>query len=71
MGSRASHQPFPLPRLRSTARRAGTLQKFSTGDHPRGEEILVGNGWRLGVVDIVPLDDEDSQIDGLLEVEAA
>lgn len=35
-----------------------------------GEEILVGNGRRLRVLDVVPFDDEDeSPLVGLLQVE--
>ena len=37
-----------------------------------GEEILVGNGRRLRVLDVVPFEDEDeSPFAGLLQVEAA
>ena len=36
-----------------------------------GEEILVGNGRRFRVLDVVPIDDENSKIVGLLQVEAA
>jgi hypothetical protein len=37
-----------------------------------GEEILVGNGRRFRVLDVVPFDDEDeSPFVGLLQVEAA
>jgi hypothetical protein len=36
-----------------------------------GEEILVGNGRRFRVVDVVPIEDEDSPFVGLLQVEAA
>jgi hypothetical protein len=37
-----------------------------------GEEILVGNGRRFRVVDVVPFEEEDeSQFVGLLKVEAA
>lgn len=36
-----------------------------------GEEILVGNGRRFRVLDVVPIDDEDSKVVGLLQVEAA
>jgi hypothetical protein len=37
-----------------------------------GEEILVGNGRRFRVVDLVPFDEEDeSPFVGLLQVEAA
>lgn len=35
-----------------------------------GEEILVGNGLRFRVLDVVPIDEEDSPIGGLLQVEA-
>jgi len=35
-----------------------------------GEEILVGNGRRLRVVDVVPFDEEDASLFvGLLQVE--
>jgi hypothetical protein len=37
--------------------------------HP-GEEILVGNGRRFRVVDVVPIEEEESPIVGLLQVEA-
>ena len=38
----------------------------------RGEEILVGNGRRFRVVDVVPFEDEDeSPFVGMLKVEAA
>ena len=38
----------------------------------RGEEILVGNGRRFRVVDVVPFEEEDeSPFVGLLQVEAA
>ena len=37
-----------------------------------GEEILVGNGRRFRVLDVVPFDEEDeSPFGGLLHVEAA
>jgi len=36
-----------------------------------GEEILIGNGRRLRVLDVVPIEDEDSALAGLLKVEAA
>ena len=36
-----------------------------------GEEILVGNGRRFRVLEVVPIDDENSKIVGLLQVEAA
>jgi hypothetical protein len=37
-----------------------------------GEEILVGNGRRLRVLDLVPFEEEDeSPFVGLLQVEAA
>ena len=36
-----------------------------------GEEIIVGNGRRLRVLDVVPIEDEDSPLVGLLQVEAA
>jgi hypothetical protein len=36
-----------------------------------GEEILVGNGRRFRVLDVVPIDEEDSPLVGLLQVEAA
>jgi hypothetical protein len=37
-----------------------------------GEEILVGNGRRFRVLDVVPFDEEDeSPFVGLLQVEAA
>lgn len=36
-----------------------------------GDEIHVGNGRRLRVLDVVPIDDEDSPFKGLLKVEAA
>jgi hypothetical protein len=37
-----------------------------------GEEVLVGNGKRLRVLDVVPFEDEDdSPFTGLLEVETA
>jgi hypothetical protein len=36
-----------------------------------GEEILVGNGRRFRVLDVVPIEDEDSPLVGLLQVEAA
>ena len=36
-----------------------------------GEEILVGNGRRFRVLDLVPIDQEDSPLVGLLKVEAA
>jgi hypothetical protein len=36
-----------------------------------GEEILVGNGRRFRVVDVVPIEEEDSPIVGLLQIEAA
>ena len=32
-----------------------------------GEEIVVGNGRRFRVLDVVPLDDEESPIVGLLQ----
>jgi hypothetical protein len=36
-----------------------------------GEEVLVGNGRRLRVLDVVPFEDEDeSAFTGLLRVEA-
>jgi len=39
--------------------------------HP-GQEILVGNGRRFRVLDVVPFEDEDeSPFVGLLKVEAA
>jgi hypothetical protein len=38
--------------------------------HP-GEEILVGNGRRFRVLGVVPFDDEDSPLVGMLQVEAA
>jgi hypothetical protein len=36
-----------------------------------GEEIFVGNGRRLRVLDVVPIEEEDSALTGLLKVEAA
>ena len=36
-----------------------------------GEEILVGNGRRFRVLDVVPFDEEESPFVGLLKVEAA
>jgi hypothetical protein len=37
-----------------------------------GEEVLVGNGRRLRVLDVVPFEEEDeSPFVGLLQVEAA
>ena len=36
-----------------------------------GEEILVGNGRRLRVLDVVPMDEEDARLAGLLKVEPA
>ena len=36
-----------------------------------GEEILVGNGRRFRVLDVVPFEEEDSRILRLLKVEAA
>ena len=36
-----------------------------------GEEILVGNGRRFRVLGVVPIDDEESPLVGLLQVEAA
>lgn len=35
-----------------------------------GEEILVGNGRCFRVVDVVAIDEEDSPLVGLLQVEA-
>ncbi len=35
-----------------------------------GEEILVGNGPRFRVVDLIPVENEDSPYAGLLQVEA-
>ena len=35
-----------------------------------GEEILVGNGRRFRVLDLVSIDEEDSPFVGLLQVEA-
>lgn len=36
-----------------------------------GEEVLIGNGRRLLVLDVVPIDEEDSKVVGLLQVEVA
>jgi hypothetical protein len=36
-----------------------------------GEEILVGNGRRFRVLAVVPIEEEDSPLVGLLQVEAA
>jgi hypothetical protein len=36
-----------------------------------GEEILVGNGRRFRVLDLVPVEEEGSPYVGLLEVESA
>ena len=36
-----------------------------------GEEIIVGNGKRLRVLDLIPVENEDSRFVGLLLVEAA
>ena len=36
-----------------------------------GEEILVGNGRRFRVLAVVPIDDENSKVVGLLQVEAS
>lgn len=36
-----------------------------------GEEIFVGNGRRLRVLDVVPIEDDDAKIVGMLKVEAA
>jgi hypothetical protein len=36
-----------------------------------GGEILVGNGRRFRVLDVVPFEEEDSPFVGLLQVEAA
>ena len=37
-----------------------------------GEEIIVGNGRRLRVIDVVPIEEDDnSPLAGLLRVEAA
>jgi hypothetical protein len=36
-----------------------------------GEEILVGNDRRFRVLDVVPIEDEESPLVGLLQVEAA
>ena len=36
-----------------------------------GEEILVGNGRRFRVLDLVPIEEQDSRVVGLLQVEAA
>jgi hypothetical protein len=36
-----------------------------------GEEILVGNGRRLRVLDVVPFDDGETPFVGMLRVEAA
>jgi hypothetical protein len=36
-----------------------------------GEEILAGNGRRFRVVDVVPIEEEDSPLVGLLQVETA
>lgn len=37
-----------------------------------GEEIIVGNGWRFRVVDVVAFDEEDeSPLVGLLQVKVA
>ena len=36
-----------------------------------GEEILVGNGRRFRVLDVVPFEEEDSPFVGLLRLEAA
>jgi hypothetical protein len=38
--------------------------------HP-GEEILVGNNQRFRVLDLIPVENEDSPYVGLLLVEAA
>jgi hypothetical protein len=36
-----------------------------------GEEIIAGGNRRYRVVDVVPIDGEDSKIVGMLQVEAA
>jgi hypothetical protein len=36
-----------------------------------GEEILVGNGRRFRVLDLIPVENEGSPYVGLLQVEAA
>jgi hypothetical protein len=36
-----------------------------------GEEIMVGNGRRFRVVDVVPFEEDESQFVRLLQVEAA
>jgi hypothetical protein len=36
-----------------------------------GEEIHLGTGQRFRVVDVVPFEEEDSPLVGLLQVEAA
>ena len=36
-----------------------------------GEEIIAGRNERFRVVDLVPIDDEESRLAGLLRVEAA
>lgn len=36
-----------------------------------GEEIFVGNGRQLRVLDVVPFEEEDSALAGTLKVEAA
>jgi hypothetical protein len=36
-----------------------------------GEEIIVGNGRRFRVLDLIPVENEDSPYVGLLMVEAA
>lgn len=38
--------------------------------HP-GEEILVGNGRRFRVLAVVPIEEDESPLVGLLQVEAA